>query len=543
MFDPHHDDSQTKRLILALVFFAGIYAAWTLLFPQPKMEPQPKAPQTEQAAPPASGAGTGISEQVKPLPFTPVEGKPIVITTPLYQATLNSAGGNLTDFELSAYKQTIAVDSPAVNLVSEKSRAAGPMALLWNGQNLSRTGQWSQASAEKATVSVEKGKSGEVVLQGMLGDIAITRTLSFTADNYLINEKVVLQNTGSTPLSGRLSFPLSSEQFGTGNEDRQNATRVAWMDVDGMDDEADTDDLSGGLKKDAGVLWGAVKNNYFTLAVAPEPGDVTLHFRHQQGLYRLQADKNNIDLAPGAAATIETNYYLGPVIPKYLDSAPNDLSRLVHYGFFDIIARYALIVLNFFYGLVGNWGVAIILLTICVKLVFWPLANKSYKSMSQMKKLQPHMAKIREQYKDNREKMNAEIMQLYKTYKVNPMGGCLPMLVQIPIFIGLYQALFGAIELRHAPFIATIPFTDIIWLADLSVKDPYYITPLIMGGTMFLQQWLTPAPGDPMQAKIMLFMPVVFTFIFLNFPAGLVLYWLVNNIFSIAQQWVIVRRA
>ena len=161
-----------------------------------------------------------------------------------------------------------------------------------------------------------------------------------------------------------------------------------------------------------------------------------------------------------------------------------------------------------------------------------------------MKKLQPMMAKIREKYADDREKMNAEIMQLYKTYKVNPAGGCLPMLLQIPVFFALYQALLGAIELRHAPFIPHLPFTDMVWLADLSAKDPFYITPLIMGGTMFLQQKMTPAPGDPTQAKVMLFMPVIFTFMFLNFPSGLVVYWLVNNVISIAQQgWMLNKKS
>jgi YidC/Oxa1 family membrane protein insertase len=162
--------------------------------------------------------------------------------------------------------------------------------------------------------------------------------------------------------------------------------------------------------------------------------------------------------------------------------------------------------------------------------------------MEQMKKLQPMMTKIREKYPDDREKMNMEIMQLYKTYKVNPMGGCLPMLLQIPVFFALYQALLGAIELRHAAFISHLPFTDMVWLADLSARDPYYITPLIMGASMFLQQRLSPPMGDPTQAKIMMFMPVIFTFLFLGFPSGLVLYWLVNNILSMAQQWLMIRK-
>jgi YidC/Oxa1 family membrane protein insertase len=199
-------------------------------------------------------------------------------------------------------------------------------------------------------------------------------------------------------------------------------------------------------------------------------------------------------------------------------------------------------VLNFFYKYTGNYGIAIIILTIIIKIIFWPLSQKSYKSMNKMKKIQPMMTKIKEKYKDDRQKMNEEMMRLYKTYKVNPAGGCLPMLVQIPVFIALYQALLSAIELRHAPFIYNLPFTDIVWLADLSAKDPLYITPLIMGATMFIQQKMTPSPGDPTQAKVMLFMPVVFTFIFLTFPAGLVVYWLANNVLSIGQQWWMLKK-
>jgi len=243
------------------------------------------------------------------------------------------------------------------------------------------------------------------------------------------------------------------------------------------------------------------------------------------------------------ALTVDAAYYLGPRAKDFLAGTPSDLERAVTYGWSDFLAKPLLSLLNWFYSFSGNWGVAIILLTVLIKIVFWPLSHKSYKSMSKMKKIQPLMAKVREQHKDDRQKMNEEMMQLYKTYKVNPAGGCLPMLLQIPVFIGLYQALLGAIELRHAPFITTLPFTDMVWLADLSAKDPYYITPIVMGATMFLQQKLTPSPGDPMQAKLMLFMPIVFTFIFLNFPAGLVIYWLVNNVLSIAQQWWLTRKA
>ena len=240
---------------------------------------------------------------------------------------------------------------------------------------------------------------------------------------------------------------------------------------------------------------------------------------------------------------VAVNWWFGPKVRTLLEEAPGNLSNAVHFGIFSFIARPLLAMLNFFHTYVGNWGIAIIILTCCIRFFFWPLSQKSYKSMEQMKKLQPMMKKLREKYGNDKQALNREVMQLYRTYKVNPAGGCLPILVQIPVFIGLYQALLNSIELRHAAFIRYLPFTDIVWLADLSAADPFYITPILMGATMFLQQWITPAAGDPTQQKIMMFMPLVFFFMFLNFPAGLVLYWLCNNILSVGQQWWMLRKS
>jgi YidC/Oxa1 family membrane protein insertase len=210
------------------------------------------------------------------------------------------------------------------------------------------------------------------------------------------------------------------------------------------------------------------------------------------------------------------------------------LSDAVDFGFFGFLARPLLHVLKFFYGFLHNYGLAIILLTVIIKLIFWPLTQKSYTSMKGMQKLQPQMQKLREKYKNDKQRLNVELMNLYKEHRVNPLGGCLPMLVQIPVFFALYKTLLISIELRHAPFF--------LWIADLSAKDPYYVTPLLMGASMFVQQKLTPSTMDPMQAKLFLAMPIVFTVLFLNFPAGLVLYWLVNNLLTIGQQYLIYRQ-
>ncbi len=541
-------DDNNKRMLLAVALSTLVFVAWSFLFPS-KQAPQKteQAVQTEQAAEGSASAqvdaaipGASATPAVAPA-FTPSAGRDVVVDTPLYHAVFNSAGGVLTSFELKKFKKSIEADSKLVNLVAQDAVGVGPLGLLWNDQGTWRaeSSQWAAPSAD--SVSVED-QPATVTFSGTFGGLAVNRTLRFVPDNYVIEETVTLANLTEAPVSGRLGFNIAVAPL-TDEQDRYNPTRVSFLDSKGVDDEKDREDLGKGIRRTDALQWGAIQSNYFTVALAPEDGDLALKAKYTDDLFRMVVDKDSIGMAPGTQREVKSSYYLGPVMSKYLDKAPHGLSSLVTYGFFDIISIPLLRGLDYIHTMVGNWGVAIIILTIIIKLAFWPLSQKSYKSMNKMKKIQPLMAKIREQHKDDKQKMNEEMMRLYKTYKVNPAGGCLPMLLQIPVFLGLYQALLGAVELRHASFITHLPFTDMVWLADLSAKDPYYITPLIMGVTMFLQQKMTPSPGDPTQQKIMLFMPVIFTFLFLNFPAGLVVYWLVNNVLSIAQQWWLLRKA
>ena len=211
------------------------------------------------------------------------------------------------------------------------------------------------------------------------------------------------------------------------------------------------------------------------------------------------------------------------------------LEDSIDLGWFSFMAKPFLMAMNFLHAYIPNYGLVIILLTVIIKILFHPLTKKSLNSMKEMQKVQPQIVALRERYKDDKEKMNRELMELYKRYKINPVGGCLPMILQIPVFIALYNVLSASIELRHAPFA--------LWIYDLSAKDPYYVTPILMGATMLIQQKMTPSTVDPTQAKVMLIMPVVFTFMFLNFPSGLVIYWLINNVLSIAQQYYIQKTA
>jgi YidC/Oxa1 family membrane protein insertase len=286
--------------------------------------------------------------------------------------------------------------------------------------------------------------------------------------------------------------------------------------------------------KHAANGWLAFVQHYFVSAWLPKDGverDYVVEKR-QDGLY---AGRVLIPatVAPGATTRISVPLYSGPQEQKRLRSAAPGLDLVVDYGWLAIIAWPLFWLLEKFHALSGNWGVAIILLTVLIKIIFFPLSAASYKSMAKMKLVTPRMTKIREMYGHDRQKMNQAMMELYKTEKINPLGGCFPIVVQIPVFIALYWTLLAAIELRHAPFI--------LWIKDLSALDPYYVLPILMTITMVLQTKMNPVPPDPVQAQVMKFMPFVFSIFFFFFPAGLVLYWLVNNILSILQQWQIQR--
>jgi len=532
-----------KRVLAAVILSLAVLVLWNWLFPPVPPKPnsvnqtriQKTTPQETKKTEPSSSSAV---ETDSPLVFNPARGQKIPVETPLYKAVFNSQGGILEHFILKRYKQSIKADAPNIDLITPEALPKGPLGIVWNKIPTWINAEWSTNGND---VNLSSGQTHTLTFVGRLGSLEFHRQLTFYADSYQIKETLQVVNLTSNLAPGELSFIISSPSLSK-EGDRYNPTRIAYFNEDGLYEESDEDDLKLGLKIDPPVKWGAITSNYFLLSLIPGDTDMTFKTKLEENIYRL-ALSQNIQVAGNMQSQISCTYYLGPKDDKYLSKAPADLQAAIHYGWFDIIAKPLIKVLNFFYNYTGNYGVAIIILTIIIKLIFWPLSQKSYQSMNQMKKLQPMMAKIREKYKDDRQKMNEELMRLYKTYKVNPAGGCLPMVIQIPVFFALYQALLGAIELRHAPFIYHLPFTDIVWLADLSAKDPFYITPLIMGATMFIQQKMTPAPGDPTQAKIMLFMPIIFTFLFMNFPSGLVIYWLVNNILSIAQQWWMLKKS
>lgn len=543
---------QNKNLIIAIVLCLGIMFGWGYLAEYmgwvKRPVPVAASPEQEVAMEQArilteqqQKAAAEAKAQAAVLPvFTPAEGRDIRIDTPLYKAVIYSGGGILRSYVLNQYGNGLQASSPRINLVDPPTAAVAPWGLLVNGQPSWSTGKW---SFEGDDLKLGAGTQGVLRFTGEVDGLRIVREFLFRADTYLMTEKLRLTPIGDQARSVRLGFTVASDaSAATGGQ--YDAMRIAWDLAGKFKEDTDAKDLSAtGVQEKGQISWAAAMSTYFMNAVLPaETADLTLKGRLQNEIYRVALERPDLVVPAGTETELEVSYWVGPKVRSLLAQAPNNLVATIDLGMFSIIAKALLWLLQYFYDYVHNWGVAIILLTVLIKAVFWPLTAKSYASMEKMKKLQPMMVEIRAKYADNKEQLNKEVMGLYKTYGVNPASGCVPILVQLPVFFGLYQALLTSIELRHASFITYLPGTDMIWLADLSSKDPYYITPIIMGVTMFLQQKMSPPAGDPMQQKIMMFLPLIFTGMFLSFPSGLVLYWLVNNVLSIAQQWMMMRR-
>lgn len=533
---------ENKRTLLAVVLSLIVLLGWSYFsefmgWTPPRNAPAPvaasePAPAQVTSAAVAAPAGSG---QV----FVPTAGRDVTVDTPLYTAVFHSGGGILKSFALKDYRQTIKAGSPLEHLASEQSYMMAPMGLTLNNLPSWSAGEW---AFEGSDITITDEQNATLTFGGVVDGIRVTREFTFNAATYLITEQVRLGGV-DTARSVRLGFKVGSMNLNSASS--YDPTRIAWNENNSIDESSDEKKLtSEGLQVQGPFNWGGVMNNYFMTAVAPADNkNITLKARIQDGFWGVVMEQGDITVPAGGETLVQASWWFGAKERALLDDAPSNLSSAVNLGLFSLIAKPLLYLLVFFHSYVGNWGLSIILLTCLLRVLFFPLSQKSYRSMEKMKKLQPMMAKLREKYGDDREKLNREVMQLYKTYGANPASGCLPILVQIPVFFGLYQALLNSLELRHAAFITYLPFTHTIWLADLSAADPLYISPILMGATMFLQQKMSPPAGDPMQQKIMLALPIVFTVMFLNFPSGLVVYWFFNNLLSMGQQWLIMRKS
>lgn len=372
-------------------------------------------------------------------------------------------------------------------------------------------------------------------------DIRITKRYTFKRDDHVVNLEFLIDNRSSEAWQGALFGQIKRDD--SADPSSVNAAmsmstyvgpalfttkkpykKISFGDID---DEAFQEQIPAG--------WIAMLQHYFLSAWVPEQSQTHTYFtrKNRSGVYIAGFSATQTVVPPGSQASVGAQLYLGPKSQDRLAELSPGLDLTVDYGWLWFIAQPIFWLLSFCHSFLGNWGFAIAMVTLLIKLAFFQLSAASYRSMANMRRVQPEMARMKELYGDDRQKMSQAMMDLYKKEKINPLGGCLPILVQIPVFISLYWVLLESVELRHAPFM--------LWIVDLSVKDPYFVLPIIMGVTMFLQQLLNPAPPDPVQARIMKMLPIIFTFFFLWFPAGLVLYWVVNNVLSILQQWVITR--
>jgi YidC/Oxa1 family membrane protein insertase len=384
-------------------------------------------------------------------------------------------------------------------------------------------------SADSLSVTGSATKSLQLVAVTPAGS-TVTKTFSFTGNSYAVSIDQTVTNGSSSTVDGSLQLVLRNRSV---KPKEDNGRFEVFGPVTRTESGVVFDKLADLAKAPkpyaTAVKWTGFADKYFLNALLSSNNSIaSLSLLDSNGLLEQRITSPRITLNPAQSATVIYRFYVGPKEIDILKSVGDHLEQSIDLGWFAAIAMPMLHTLKLLNRYLHNYGLAIIVITVVLKSLFFPLTHKSYKSMKEMQKLQPKMQELKDKFKDDRDGMNRAVMELYKTHKVNPLGGCLPMVVQIPVFFALYKALMFSIELRHAPFY--------FWLQDLSAKDPYYITPIIMGVTMFIQQKMTPTNMDPVQAKMMLALPVVFTFMFLNFPSGLVLYWLVNNILTIAQQ-------
>jgi YidC/Oxa1 family membrane protein insertase len=534
----------TQRLILLFIFSFSLLMLWEAWDKQNRPQ-SPPAPSAQQA--PGAPGEPVASDRVKPPAATvpgadaAAKGESVRVSTDLLVADIDMLGGTLKRLELLQHKSSKHSDTNLV-LLGPAHQYEAQSGLAGEGGPNHRT-LWRAEPGERELAAAQDTVELRLTASGKDG-LEAQKVYTFRRNSYVIDMALEIRNTGSAPLSAYAYFQLThdgkpessattvAETFGA-----QSFTGFAVYTEEQKYQKVHPSDLDQGEHdhiNQADNGWLAFVQHYFVSAWLPPDGTPRDYVTEKRpdGTYagRVMIPAK---LAPGETVRVAAPLYAGPQEQQRLQAAAPGLDLVVDYGFLAIIAWPLFWLLGKYHALSGNWGVAIILLTVTIKLVFFPLSAASYKSMAKMKLVTPRLTKIREMYAHDRQKMNQAMMELYKTEKINPLGGCFPILVQIPVFIALYWVLLAAIELRHAPFM--------LWIDDLSALDPYFVLPILMAITMVLQTRMNPVPPDPVQAQVMKYMPYVFSIFFFFFPAGLVLYWLVNNILSILQQWQIQR--
>jgi len=557
---------EQQRLFLTVGLFFLLYLAydaWQLEFgPKPtpvvqianngveRPSPTSNVPMGSDntSAVPQSSSSSVPSAESAPVAKAIAQAQRIKVETNVLRLEIDSRGGDVRVVDLVKYPKTSKDDTKAFRLMSDAAEDLFIAQSGFAGKSDLKDGTIIAAPNHNTIYNVEKTlyklANGEDVLKVNLfwnspDNVLFVKTYEFKRDSYEINVLHKIENRSNKVWRGNLYQQLQRKDFEDENQSSFIYTYtggVIYSEEDKYQKIDFSDMADEDLKRDIKNGWAAIIQHYFLAAWIPPTDSKQSFFTRdlKQSRYAIgMKASNETQVAGGSTQTLNNSLYVGPKLQDALEKIAPGLELTVDYGVLTFIAKPLFWLLDFIHDFVKNWGWAIILLTILIKLVFYKLSEASYKSMANMRKIQPRLLALKERFGDDRQKMNQAMMKMYKEEKINPLGGCLPILVQIPVFISLYWVLLESVELRQADWI--------FWFTDLSAKDPYFVLPLLMGITMFIQQKLNPAPLDPMQAKIMAALPIVFTIFFAFFPSGLVLYWVVNNTLSIAQQWYITR--
>ncbi|HRO58886.1 MAG TPA: membrane protein insertase YidC [Burkholderiaceae bacterium] len=553
---------QTQRMILWIVFSMSLlflWDAWQRHNGQPTLFGGAPATTQTTGADGESAAGPAADASVPPASALPVPtaevptagpatatAQSIRLANDVLSLDIDTMGGQVRRAELLQHRDlsgngehgfVLLQDAPGAVYLAQSGFIGAPNGASFPTHRTPLT----PVDGAQPHVLGDGADAVTLTLTGESGGLKVTRTYTLKRGAYVIDVKDELVNESGVPVQPTLYMQLTRDGNSPPGGSKFYSTftgPVIFTDADKFQ-KIDFDDIAKGKASHSGAAsdgWAGIIQHYFVSAWVPEQGAQREYYKRQVGenLYSVGARQPLGTIAAGASATVESRLLVGPQDQRMLEHVAPGLDLTVDYGWLTAIAQPIYWLLEKLHGLVGNWGWAIVLLTIVIKTIFFPLQAASYRSMARMKAVTPRLTQIRERYGNDRVKMNQAMMELYKTEKINPLGGCLPIVVQIPVFIALYWVLLASVEMRDAPWIG--------WITDLSAPDPYFILPLIMAGTMFIQVKLNPTPPDPVQAKMMMIMPLVFSVMFFFFPAGLVLYWLVNNIYSIVQQWVITRK-
>ncbi|MFZ2844954.1 membrane protein insertase YidC [Psychrobacter sp.] len=463
----------------------------------------------------------------------------ITVTTDRYDIKINPEGGDIVYAALKQYDATLDSDKPFVLLENNSNRVYVAQSGLIGKNGIDTAEGRAKYSHTANNYVMEKGQQTlSVPLTYKKDGVTVTKTFTFTQDKYPIDISYQIQNASATAWQGQMFAQLKRDDSkDPGMSDKGALSMATYLGGAWGTPDDPYNKLKFGKFNDGELIttsdkgWVGIVQHYFVSAWTPENFTGKFFSRETGDDYFIGFNSQPVNVGPNKQVTLNATLYAGPKVQSELKDVAVGLNQTVDYGLLWPISKILFAILDGIHKVIGNWGWSIILLTILVKFALMWFSNKSYYSMAKMRAIAPRLAALKEEHGDDRMKMSQEMMGIYKEEKVNPMAGCLPILMQMPIFLALYWVLVESVELRHAPWI--------LWIQDLSAMDPWFILPLLMGASMFIQQQLNPQPADPMQAKVMKFLPIIFTAFMLFFPAGLVLYWTVNNLFSMTHQYIV----